>query len=100
VLIVDAALLGEPPGAMRLLGSRELHEHVGRGERLSAHEAGLADLLTMARLEGWEPSNLALLGVQPERIDWGDTLSEPVARSVPSVCRAVIQTALSWQAAP
>jgi hydrogenase maturation protease len=99
VLIVDAALLGEPPGAMHLLESDELHRHVCRGGRLSAHEAGLVDLLTMARLEGWAPAHLALLGIQPERIDWGDTLSENVARSVPLVCRTVIQTALSWQAA-
>jgi hydrogenase maturation protease len=99
VLIVDAAKLDAPPGAMRLLESRDLHAQVCRGGRLSAHEAGLVDFLEMARLEGWEPANLALLGVQPERIDWGEELSEPVARSVPSVCRAVIQTALSWQAA-
>ncbi|WP_294532697.1 hydrogenase maturation protease [uncultured Rhodoblastus sp.] len=99
VLVVDAKLLGAPPGAMRLLHSRELREQVCRGERLSAHEAGLNDFLTMARLEGWKPANLALLGVQPERIDWGETLSETVARSVPSVCRTIIQTALAWQAA-
>ena len=99
VLFVDAALMGEAPGAMRLLQSRELHEQVCRGGSLSAHEAGLVDVLAMARLKGWEPANLALLGVQPERIDWGDKLSEPVARAVPSVCRRVIETALSWQAA-
>jgi hydrogenase maturation protease len=99
VLIVDAGLMDEPPGAMRLLQSRDLHEHVCRGGRLSAHEAGLVDLLTMARLEGWQPANLALLCVQPERIDWGEELSESVARSVPSACRAAIQTTLNWQAA-
>jgi hydrogenase maturation protease len=98
VLIVDAALLGAPPGAMRLLESRELHEHFCQGGRLSAHETSLLEFLTEARLEGWQPANLALMCVQPERIDWGDALSEPVARSVPWVCRAVIQTALSWQA--
>jgi hydrogenase maturation protease len=98
LLIVDAAPLGEPPGAMRLLESQELQEYVCRSGRLSAHKAALADLLTMARLEGWEPANLALLGVQPERTDWGCELSESLARSIPSVCRTVIQTALSWQA--
>jgi hydrogenase maturation protease len=99
LLFVDAALFGAPPGAMRLLRERELHEHVRRGDRLSAHEAGLVDLLTMAMAEGWKPAHLALLGVQPKRIDWGVELSEPVAQVVPTVCRAVIQTTLSWQSA-
>ena len=98
LLFVDAALFGAPPGAMRLLRERELHEHVCRGGRLSAHEAGLVDLLVMAMAEGWAPAHFALLGVQPERIDWGVELSEPVAQAIPTVCRAVIQTALSWQA--
>jgi hydrogenase maturation protease len=99
LLFVDAALFGAPPGAMRLLRERELHGRVCRGGRLSAHEAGLLDLLAMAMAEGWQPAHLALLGVQPERMDWGVQLSEPVAQAVPAVCRAVIETALSWQAA-
>ena len=96
VLIVDAALIGEQPGAMRLLESQELHDHVSRSGRMSAHEAGLSDMLTLAKLEGWAPKNLALLGVQPQRIDWGEALSEPLAQSVPTACRTVIAKVLSW----
>ncbi|MEJ1975485.1 MAG: hypothetical protein WDN49_04780 [Acetobacteraceae bacterium] len=66
---------------------------------MSAHEAGLADLLTLAWLEGWAPMRLALLGIQPQRIDWGEQLSEPVAQSLPAACCAVVQTVLAWQAA-
>jgi len=99
VLIVDAAMLGERPGAMRLLDERELHENISRSGRMSAHEAGLADMLTLARIEGWAPRNLALLGVQPQRLEWGLQLSEQVAQSVPAVCRAAVETVLIWQAA-
>jgi hydrogenase maturation protease len=99
VLIVDAALIGEQAGAMRLLESQELQDHVSRSGRMSAHEAGLADMLTLAALEGWAPKHLALLGVHPQRIDWGETLSEPLAQSVPAACRAVIAQVLSWQEA-
>jgi hydrogenase maturation protease len=66
---------------------------------MSAHEAGLADMLTLARIEGWAPRNLALLGVQPQRLEWGLQLSEQVAQSVPAVCRAAVETVLTWQAA-
>ncbi len=96
VLIVDAALIGEQPGAMRLLESQELHDHVSRSGRMSAHEAGLCDMLTLAKLEGWAPKHLALLGVQPQLIDWGEALSETLEQSVPGACRAVVDKVLSW----
>jgi hydrogenase maturation protease len=98
VIVVDAAQLGEPAGTVRLLDQPALARHVSRDGRISAHEAGLADLLTLARLEGWAPLRLALLGIQPHCIDWGEQLSEPVARSLPAACQAVLRTVRAWQA--
>lgn len=97
VILVDAAQLGAAAGTLRLMGGDALIGHVTRGGRTSAHEAGLVDLLTLARLEGWAPAHLALLGIQPHRIDWGEQLTEPVARALPAACRTVVQTALAWQ---
>jgi len=97
VVIVDAAEFGEPSGTVRLFDQHSLADRVSRGGRMSAHEAGLLDLLTLARLERWSPTRLALLGIQPDRIDWGEQLSEPVATALPLACRAVVQTVLSWQ---
>jgi hydrogenase maturation protease len=99
VVIVDAAELGEASGTVRMFDQPSLAERVSRGGRMSAHEAGLLDLLTLAHLERWSPARLALLGIQPARIDWGERLSAPVARALPLACRAIVQTALSWQAA-
>jgi hydrogenase maturation protease len=99
VIVVDAAQLGERPGTVRLLHKEALADYVSRGGRMSAHEAGLVDLLTLARLEGWAPARLALLGIQPKIVDWGDRLSLPVSRSLPVACRAVIRTARAWRAA-
>jgi hydrogenase maturation protease len=99
VLVVDAADFGEPGGTIRLLDQYTLAVHIGRGGRRSAHEAGLIDLLTLARLEGWAPAHLALLGIQPQLIDWGEQLSEPVAQAVPTACRTAVQTVLDWQTA-
>jgi hydrogenase maturation protease len=100
VLIIDAAQLGAPAGTVRLLDRQQLALHVQRSGRLSAHEAGLADLLTLARLEGFAPRYLALLGIQPQTIDWGQTLSPQVARAAPLACQLAVQTALAWVAAP
>jgi hydrogenase maturation protease len=97
VIVVDAAQLGAAAGTLRLMESEALTGHVTRGGRTSAHEAGLIDLLTLARLDGWTPAHLALLCIQPRRVDWGEELSEPVARALPGACRAVVQTVLAWQ---
>ncbi len=99
VIVVDAADLGERAGTVCLLPQKALAYYVSRGGRVSAHEAGLVDLLTLARLEGWAPARLALLAIQPQRIDWGEQLSEPVARSLPAACRTVIRTILDWRSA-
>jgi hydrogenase maturation protease len=97
VIVVDAAQLGEPAGCIRLLDQRALADHVNRGGRISAHEAGLVDLLTLAWLDGWAPVRLALLGIQPKFVDWCTQLSEPVERSVPQACQVVMRTVLAWQ---
>jgi hydrogenase maturation protease len=100
VIVVDAARLGDPAGTICLLDQLTLADHVGRGGRMSAHEAGLVDLLTLARIAGWAPTHLALVGIEPQRIDWGPWLSPPVAQSFPDACRTVVRTALAWQAEP
>ena len=99
VLVVDAADFGEPGGTIRLLDQDALAGHISRGGRRSAHEAGLVDLLTLARLELWAPTRLALLGIQPQLIDWGEQLSDPVAHAVPAACRTAVQTVLAWRPA-
>jgi len=65
VILVDAAQLRAPAGTLRLLDGHALADHVSRGGRMSAHEAGLVDLLTLARLMGWIPTHLAL----PRRLE-------------------------------
>jgi hydrogenase maturation protease len=97
VLFIDAAELGQPPGAIRLLERDALDAYTKRGGRMSAHEAGLVDLLTLARLDGWAPSHVAVLGIQPQRINWDENLSAPVASALPDACRMAIDTVGRWQ---
>lgn len=100
VLIVDAAQLGAAAGTIHLFDRNELAFHVGRTGRISAHEAGLADLLTLARLEGFEPGHLALIGIQPQTVDWGEALSPLVAAATAAACELAVQTARTWMTEP
>jgi len=99
VLIVDAAELGATPGTIRIFDRDELAQHVGRSGRISAHEAGLTDLLSLARLEGFAPKKLALLGIQPQTIEWGEALSPALADAASLASQLVVSIGLSWLAA-
>jgi hydrogenase maturation protease len=96
VLIIDAANISAAPGTIRLLDAQMLAAHVGRDKKSSAHEAGLADLLTLARLENFAPRHLAVLAIQPLTIDWRETLSEPVEKAVNPACEMIRTTILDW----
>ena len=61
-------------------------------------DTGLIELLTLAQLDGWDPWRLALLAIQPQRIDWDDQLSEPVVRALPAACYTAVATVLEWRA--
>jgi hydrogenase maturation protease len=97
VLLVDAADIGSIPGSIRLFDEEQVRSHMAKTGRVSAHEAGLIDLLTLARLDGWKPARLALLGIQPLLVDWGVRLSPQVADAIPAACQEVLRTVRDWR---
>jgi hydrogenase maturation protease len=96
VLIVDATDFGAAPGAIRLLDKETLAAHVAGSKKTSAHEAGLGDLLNLLRLENVSPRHLAVLAIQPRIVDWGERLSEPVAKAVDLACALAKLTVTDW----
>ena len=66
------------------ISNRILSQH-GR----SVHEVGLMDLMNMARFADRMPRRRALVGIQPEKIDWGTEPSPRVALAVPEAAQAV-----------
>jgi hydrogenase maturation protease len=63
------------------------------------HELGLHDLLDAARLTGALPVRRALVGVQPERLGWGMTLSPPVEAALPAAVESAASLLERWLAA-
>jgi hydrogenase maturation protease len=96
VLIIDAADFAAAPGSMRLLGAENLAAHIATGTRTSAHEAGLVDLLALLRLQDCAPRHLAVLAIQPGRVDWGEVLSAEVANAVGPACALAKTTVSAW----
>jgi hydrogenase maturation protease len=99
VLIIDAADIGLEPGTIRLLDQRTLDAHVAKSNRTSAHEAGLADLLSLARLENLGPRHLAVLAIQPQEIAWRESLSDPVEGALAPACVMATATIMEWHRA-
>ena len=82
LLVLDAAQLGEPPGAIRSLAGAEMDDFL-RTARCSVHEVGIRDLLDLARLTGTLPGKRGFIGVQPATTGWGESLSPEVASALP-----------------
>ena len=52
--------------------------------------------MTMARLIDRHPQRRALIGVQPEFIDWSETCSPPVAAALEDVAQRAVAFVRRW----
>ncbi len=97
LLVLDAAHLGETPGAVRALAGPDMDEFL-RTARCSVHEVGLRDLLDLARLTDSLPERRAFIGIQPKEVGWGESLSAEVAAAVPRAMRHALSLLGQWSA--
>ena len=95
LIVLDAAQLDGPAGTVASFEGEAFDEFLGRPRR-SVHEVGLCDLMTMARLIDRFPQRRALIGVQPEFIDWSETCSPPVAAALEDVAQRAVAYVRRW----
>lgn len=95
LIVVDAARTGGVPGSVVCYEGSEMDRYL-TGDRQSVHEVGLTDLLDIARLSDHYPEKRALVGIEPENLDWGEQPSEPVAEAIPLAVRRVIDLIGQW----
>jgi len=98
LIVFDATQLSSPAGTVRCLVDREMDAFLGRAKR-SVHEVGLLDLLDIARLTGFLPHQRALIGIQPARIDWGDTPTDAVTKGIRQAVQIGTGLLQQWPAA-
>ena len=97
LLVFDATETKQPPGTVCCLQGEEMDAFLGASRR-SAHEVGLLDLMDIARLTDSLPKNRALIGIQPERFDWGMQPSAAVKKSLPEAVRQAASLIAIWNA--
>jgi len=95
LIVVDASELKSAPGTVRAFVGADMDAFLG-GVRRSVHEVGLIDLMDIARLAGHLPERRALVGIQPQQLDWGEVPSAAVAAAIPAACDRIEQLLGDW----
>ncbi|MBT3197794.1 MAG: HyaD/HybD family hydrogenase maturation endopeptidase [Gammaproteobacteria bacterium] len=97
LIVIDAANLQEQSGAVRQFVNGEMDHFIGTGKMSSVHEVSLLDLLSITALSEKLPSPRALIGIQPEQVDWSEQLTPAVESAVDEAVIAVKQLLEAWE---
>ncbi|MGD8560602.1 MAG: HyaD/HybD family hydrogenase maturation endopeptidase [Gammaproteobacteria bacterium] len=97
LIVIDAAQLNCDPGTVQTFIGEEMDDYLNGQTRRSVHEVGLMDLIWMVRLTGRLPGNRALIGIQPNVIDWGESPTDEVQDAIPAACAIVQQLVEEWR---
>ena len=96
LLILDAIDFGLKPGELRLILDRDVPRYLG-AKKISMHQTGFQEVLASADLLGRSPRRLALVGVQPCRLDdYGGSLRPVVKRRMPEAVAMAIRVLQTW----
>ena len=91
VLAIDAMRAGGSPGSLYLC---DLDQIERPGHQASLHGLGLVAVLQFLPAEA--RPQVTVLGIEPERIDYGLTLSPAVAAALPPVVRTARELVQNW----
>ncbi|GAB4533767.1 MAG: HyaD/HybD family hydrogenase maturation endopeptidase [Anaerolineae bacterium] len=95
LLVVDALDACQPPGTIVRLADDQIPAFLGR-RKLSPHQIGLADLLSVASLRGQMPHQTVLIGVQPASLETKLGLSPTIQAQLPSILEKLLSEMESW----
>jgi hydrogenase maturation protease len=96
LIVIDAAQLDDEPGSVRTFFGEEMDLFLGRQKNSSVHDVTLIDLMSIALLSDRLPFRRALIGVQPETIDWGTEPTPVVKKAIPTVCNLTMELIEKW----
>jgi hydrogenase maturation protease len=95
LLVLDAIDAGQPPGMVLELQGERIP--LFTAAKLSEHQVGFQEVLGLARFRGLLPTNLHLIGVQPQDLNSGIDLSQAVASALPEVVYRASVALKAWR---
>lgn len=97
LIVLDAVNLQQSPGTVYCFEDQAVDEFLSQPGK-SVHEVSLQDLFDMSRLVGQLPQKRALIGIQPDIIDWGSDLTQVVHQALPAAASRIEQILAQWGA--
>lgn len=94
VLFLDAVNAGAAPGTAVRLERDRLPRWLG--VKLSPHQIDLKEVLALAELRGALPAEVAVVGIQPARVEMGTELSATAAGGLDAAERLALDTLGRW----
>lgn len=100
LLIFDAIDYGLAPGTLKLLENDDVPRFMG-AKKMSLHQTGFQEVLMLALLTERYPSEVLLVGCQPEEIeDYGGSLRPVVKDALEDALAHGLDTLRRWGAQP
>lgn len=95
LIVLDAMNMKQKPGTTYCLQAQAMDQFLSQPGK-SVHEVSLMDLFDMSRLSEQLPEKRALIGIQPDCIDWGEQLTSDVQEALPNAAILVQQVLSDW----
>jgi len=100
LLIFDAVDYGLPPGTLKEVWDDDVPRFLG-AKKMSLHQTGFQEVLSLAQLTGKYPRHVLLIGCQPEELeDYGGSLRPVVKAALEQALARAVQTLAQWGAQP
>jgi len=87
-IIIDVIKSNGNPGDIYVVDFKELNRRYGR--ITSLHDLDIVKIIEVGRFVYNLPEKIVIVGVEPERIEFGIGLSEPVRKVIPKVIDLII----------
>ena len=94
ILILDAVDFRKEPGYIGVIEDDDIPSTLFA--KLSVHHIGLSDVLFAAKLLGITPAKLRLIGVQPQSLEVGLTMTECISGKLEQLIELAIRTLKEW----
>ncbi|MBR4903161.1 MAG: HyaD/HybD family hydrogenase maturation endopeptidase [Selenomonadaceae bacterium] len=94
LLIIDSINGGAEAGATFHLRGDEIKKHFA--QKISAHEVGIQDILTMLELSGRKIPHVELIGAQPFSLEAGTELTPLMQKLLPVFADKAVEILKSW----
>jgi len=87
VIVIDAVKGQKPPGTLY----KFLPSDVPVGNNYdSLHQLGIIEAIRLAELQNKVPNQIVIIGVEPETIDWGLSLTGTIKEKIPKIISLVM----------